>query len=186
MPGCDISGVVEAVGHNVTRFAVGDKIASIVSGAVTTNGAYAEYVLVEEGLALKIPDGIPSEEASALGVAVNTASLVFYSDKGLGFKVPSSAAEKLEGNPFVSLSLHANGSFSLFIDLGSWRKQRNWNHGYSGMSKFSKCESLLTDSRLRSISVHAQLHSALQRTLLWLNPTVLKKPSIMLEVACRL
>ena len=52
---CNVGEVVE-VGKNVTTFKVGDRVAS--------NGPHAEYVLVPENLAARIPDNVSDEEAS--------------------------------------------------------------------------------------------------------------------------
>ncbi len=65
--GVDLSGVVEAVGEGVTRFAPGDEV---FGGAPA---AFAEYVRAREaGLVLK-PRGLSFEQAAAVGVAGRTA-----------------------------------------------------------------------------------------------------------------
>jgi NADPH:quinone reductase-like Zn-dependent oxidoreductase len=66
--GVDFSGVIEAVGKDVTRFKPGDA----VFGA--RGGAFGEYVLVAESrnLALK-PDNISFEQAAAVPIAAITA-----------------------------------------------------------------------------------------------------------------
>lgn len=66
--GVDFSGVVEAVGEQVTRFKPGDE----VFGGKT--GAFAEYLTVHEdrGLALK-PASVTFEQAAAVPIAALTA-----------------------------------------------------------------------------------------------------------------
>lgn len=44
VPGMDLAGVIEAVGHDVTRFQPGDEVFGIGIGA----GAYAQYARVPE------------------------------------------------------------------------------------------------------------------------------------------
>lgn len=65
--GQNMAGVVEAVGTNVTRFAVGDEVFG------SSKGAFAEYaVTTSEALAPK-PTNLTFEQASALGVSAFTA-----------------------------------------------------------------------------------------------------------------
>jgi NADPH:quinone reductase-like Zn-dependent oxidoreductase len=46
IPGSDVSGVVEEVGGNVTRFKTNDEVFALLNPA--KGGAYAEYVVVRE------------------------------------------------------------------------------------------------------------------------------------------
>jgi NADPH:quinone reductase-like Zn-dependent oxidoreductase len=74
--GVDFAGVVEAVGPDVTRFEIGDR----VFGGV--DGAFAEYVLASEDRTIAgIPDGVSFEHAAALPIAAVTA-LQALRDKG--------------------------------------------------------------------------------------------------------
>jgi len=74
--GVDFSGVVEAVGENVTRFVPGD---AVFGGA---NGAFAEYVIIAEDRAVAPkPDGIGFDEAAGVPIAALTA-LQAVRDKG--------------------------------------------------------------------------------------------------------
>jgi NADPH:quinone reductase-like Zn-dependent oxidoreductase len=67
VPGLDLSGTVEAIGPDVTRFQVGDEVFGI------GRGAYADLVAVPEAkLALK-PRNLSFEGAAALGVSGSTA-----------------------------------------------------------------------------------------------------------------
>lgn len=59
--GMEGAGVVEAVGEGVTRFKVGDAIAS-ASGPI---GAYAEYHAVSAERAIRLPEGIDARIAAA-------------------------------------------------------------------------------------------------------------------------
>ncbi|MEO1493082.1 MAG: NAD(P)H-quinone oxidoreductase [Pseudomonadota bacterium] len=59
--GLEVSGTVTAVGENVTRWAVGDKICALTNG-----GGYAEYVAIEAGHCLPIPDGVDPVDAAGL------------------------------------------------------------------------------------------------------------------------
>lgn len=61
IPGMEVAGVVSAVGDGVTRFKVGDRVAS-----VSSLGAYAEKVGAHEATVMKLPDGVSAEDACAL------------------------------------------------------------------------------------------------------------------------
>ncbi|QWA12094.1 NAD(P)H-quinone oxidoreductase [Sodalis ligni] len=61
IPGLEIAGEVVAVGPDVSRFAVGDKVCALIAG-----GGYAEYCVVHETNALPIPRGFSLLQAAAL------------------------------------------------------------------------------------------------------------------------
>jgi NADPH:quinone reductase len=59
--GLEASGVVQAVGAQVTQWRVGDRVCALTNG-----GAYAEYVCAAEGQVLPIPEGLSFLQAAAL------------------------------------------------------------------------------------------------------------------------
>jgi NADPH:quinone reductase len=59
--GLEASGVVQAVGAQVTQWKVGDRVCALTNG-----GAYAEYVCAAEGQVLPIPEGLSFLQAAAL------------------------------------------------------------------------------------------------------------------------
>ena len=68
IPGNEFSGVVEAVGDDVTRFRVGDSVFGVAWG-VAFAGANAEYLCMpEDGMITARPDGLTDAEAAALPV----------------------------------------------------------------------------------------------------------------------
>ncbi|MBT8395346.1 MAG: NAD(P)H-quinone oxidoreductase [Gemmatimonadetes bacterium] len=68
IPGLEYSGVVEEVGPNVTLWKVGDRVMGILGG-----GGYAEFVVVHERTAVKIPAGVETVEAGAIPEVFMTA-----------------------------------------------------------------------------------------------------------------
>jgi putative PIG3 family NAD(P)H quinone oxidoreductase len=66
--GLEYSGVVEAVGERVHRWAEGDRVMGLVSG-----GGYAEAVVVHEDEAVAIPPGVDTSDGAALPEAFLTA-----------------------------------------------------------------------------------------------------------------
>ena len=59
--GLELSGVIVAVGANVSRWRVGDRVTALVAG-----GGYAEFVAVPAPQCLPVPRGLSMEEAAAL------------------------------------------------------------------------------------------------------------------------
>ena len=60
IPGGEAAGVVEAVGEGVSRFRVGDRVAS-----ASIAGAYADYSVVAADRAVAIPAGVDARTAAA-------------------------------------------------------------------------------------------------------------------------
>nr|WP_217920489.1 zinc-binding dehydrogenase [Halolamina sp. CBA1230] len=70
--GCDVSGVVDAVGDDVQRFEAGDEVYGMPGGA-GRQGALAEYVVGDAGTFANAPESIPLSDAAALPVVALTA-----------------------------------------------------------------------------------------------------------------
>ncbi|MFF9901983.1 NADP-dependent oxidoreductase [Streptomyces olivaceus] len=69
--GSELSGVVEAVGAGVTRFAAGDRVFARVDK--TKLGAYAPYAVLDEALVAKMPESLDFTDAAGLPLAGLTA-----------------------------------------------------------------------------------------------------------------
>jgi NADPH:quinone reductase-like Zn-dependent oxidoreductase len=80
--GCDFAGVVVELGSAVTRaFKVGDRVWGSVHGnnrLEPDNGAFAEYLVADSTLVMKIPADASFEEAATGGVAVTTVGQGLY------------------------------------------------------------------------------------------------------------
>jgi len=61
IPGLEIAGTITAIGADVTRWKVGDKVCALVIG-----GGYAEYCNAPEGQCLPIPENLSFIEAASL------------------------------------------------------------------------------------------------------------------------
>lgn len=61
IPGLEVSGIIAAIGDEVTRWKIGDKVCALVIG-----GGYAEYCVAPEGQCLPIPNNITFMEAASL------------------------------------------------------------------------------------------------------------------------
>ena len=67
VPGLEVGGIVEKTGINVHEWKTGDKVCALVSG-----GGYAEYVKVNAGQCLPVPDDFSFEQAAGLPETVFT------------------------------------------------------------------------------------------------------------------
>lgn len=61
LPGLEASGTVVALGPNVNRWKIGDKVCALLPG-----GGYAEYAVTHEAHALPVPAGMALREAACL------------------------------------------------------------------------------------------------------------------------
>ena len=59
--GLELAGIVEALGPGAGRFRIGDRVMALVH-----SGAYAEWAVVDEAVALPVPEGLPAVEAGAI------------------------------------------------------------------------------------------------------------------------
>lgn len=91
VPGLEFAGVVEEVGTGVTRWRAGDRVMGIVGG-----GGYAERVVVDERVAVAVPQEMPWSMAGAIPEVYMTA-----------FDAVSRQAELKRGE---TLLVHAVGS----------------------------------------------------------------------------
>ncbi len=74
--GWDASGVVQAVGPEVTLFKVGDPV--YYAGDLTRSGSYAQYQLVDERIVGHKPTSLSHAEATALPLTTITAYEAFF------------------------------------------------------------------------------------------------------------
>jgi len=73
--GCDVAGVIEKIGPQVTRFKVGDKVWGSNQGLSGRQGTFSEFALVEECWLYPKPDSVSFEEAAAISLVGITAHL---------------------------------------------------------------------------------------------------------------
>jgi NADPH:quinone reductase len=71
-PGSEVAGVIDAVGEDVTGFAVGDRVQASASG-----GSYTEYSIAQAAKTFKIPAAMSYEEAAAMLVIYQTSYFTF-------------------------------------------------------------------------------------------------------------
>lgn len=79
--GWDASGIVEAVGSDVTLFKPGDKV--WYAGDITRSGSNAEFQLADERIVGHMPGSLSYAEASALPLTTITAYEAFFDRLGI-------------------------------------------------------------------------------------------------------
>ncbi len=79
IPGLEYAGVVESLGDGVRSWKVGDRAMGLVGG-----GGYAEYVVVPEREAIRVPEAMSFEEAGAVPEVFITAHDALFTQLGLG------------------------------------------------------------------------------------------------------
>ncbi|GAA4114206.1 NAD(P)H-quinone oxidoreductase [Knoellia locipacati] len=67
IPGLEVSGVIDAVGDDVSGWVVGDQVCALLVG-----GGYAEQVTVPAGQVLPVPQGVDLVDAAALPEVTST------------------------------------------------------------------------------------------------------------------
>ncbi len=78
IPGLEYAGVVESLGDGVRSWKVGDRAMGLVGG-----GGYAEYVVVPEREAIRVPEAMSFEEAGAVPEVFITAHDALFTQLGL-------------------------------------------------------------------------------------------------------
>lgn len=81
--GCDIAGVVEAVGTNADQFKIGDRVWGSNQGLFGRQGSFAEFCAIDEQWLYPIPNVISSESAAAGALTGITAHLGLFLHGGL-------------------------------------------------------------------------------------------------------
>lgn len=81
--GCDLAGVVEAVGPDVTRFEPGDRVWGSNQGLLGRQGTFAEYASVDECWLYPTPPKVTDEQAAAIALVGLTAHLGLVRDARL-------------------------------------------------------------------------------------------------------
>ena len=78
IPGCDLAGVVDAVGDTTTRFKVGDRVWGSNQGLLGRQGTFAELCCVGEHWLYLTPESVSDEQAAAAALVGITAHLGLF------------------------------------------------------------------------------------------------------------
>lgn len=81
VPGLEVSGTIEKVGSQVSKFKINDRVIALLPG-----GGYSEYVKVDQNLVIKFPDEISFVEAASI---LEVYSTVYYNLVKIGHLSPA-------------------------------------------------------------------------------------------------
>jgi NADPH:quinone reductase len=81
--GCDLAGVVDAVGPDVARLKVGDRVWGSNQGLLGRQGTFAQFAAVEEQWLYPLPEEVSFEDAAAIALVGITAHLGLFRDAQL-------------------------------------------------------------------------------------------------------
>jgi NADPH2:quinone reductase len=81
--GCDVAGTIEAVGPQVKRFKVGDRVWGSNQGLMGRQGTFAEYCAADEQWLYPTPHTVTDEEAAACALVGITAHLGLFREAKL-------------------------------------------------------------------------------------------------------
>lgn len=81
--GCDLAGVVDAVGPDVKRLKVGDRVWGSNQGLLGRQGTFAQFAAVDEQWLYNLPEEVSYEDAAAIALVGITAHLGLFRDANL-------------------------------------------------------------------------------------------------------
>ncbi|TFK82276.1 GroES-like protein [Polyporus arcularius HHB13444] len=150
--GSDISGVVEQIGAEVTKFAKGDRVLFQGWFSDTKHAGFQQYTLVDAELAAKIPDNISFDQASSVPVALVAVILPNFNHnlaaKTANFTAPweEGGQTKYAGKPaFIVGGSSSVGQYAIQVAK------------YSGYSPINTTASLHNEALLKSLGANAVL-----------------------------
>ncbi|MCK9374656.1 MAG: NADP-dependent oxidoreductase [Syntrophobacterales bacterium] len=122
IPGWDVSGVVEAVGPEVTAFKTGEAVYGMLD--FNRQGAYAEYVAARTGELARKPRSIDHIQAAAVPLAALTAWQALFEVAGLA--------------PWHTVLIHAaaGGVGHFAVQLAKWKGAKVIGTASAGNASF--------------------------------------------------
>jgi NADPH:quinone reductase-like Zn-dependent oxidoreductase len=96
--GSDGAGTIVAVGSNVTRFSVGDRV--FFQGIIGDydSSTFQQYCKMPAALVSATPDNISDVEAAGISLATMAVATAFYDKTGYGLKAPWETDGKMAGS----------------------------------------------------------------------------------------
>ena len=167
IPGTGLSGVIEAIGKDITDYKIGDEV---FGESVATFGTYAEYLCIQPDVILPLPSALSYAEAAPIcdGAVTSLNFLKNLGDIQPGHTVLINGASGSLGTAAVQLAKHfgatvtgvcSTGNLDLVKFLGAdevidytttdfTQSANTYDIIYDtvGKSSFSQCKSALTEN----------------------------------------
>jgi NADPH:quinone reductase-like Zn-dependent oxidoreductase len=123
--GYDSAGIVDAVGKDVTGFAVGDIVSTIPAFSLNKYSTYGEVILAPDHAVVKHPESLSFVEAASVWMMFLTAygALIFDAQVKAGDYVILPAASSSVGLAAIQLAKHA-GATPIALTRTSDKKKR--------------------------------------------------------------
>lgn len=104
--GSDVAGQVVAVGSDVTRFHVGQRVFGLATGTdrgrdPLREGAFQEYTVLLERLASPTPDDLSDDQAAVFPLGLSTAACALFQPAHLGLRMPTGTVPSTLGGVVV-------------------------------------------------------------------------------------
>lgn len=116
--GREFSGIVSAIGNEVTDFKIGDSV-FCGSGSMGSNGTYAEYICVPAAIVMHLPDNVSLEHAAGIpSVGLTALQSINRMNAGLNDTIFITGAAGGVGNMLIKLLL-AKGYQNLVVTAGN-------------------------------------------------------------------
>jgi len=119
IPGKELSGVVSAVGPDVSNYRIGDHVMALVE-----YGAFCERIAVPIALSFRVPDWVPLDSAAGIGIAYQTAHFALHHRGGVrrGESVMVTAANGSVGLATIQLAKAADAVVIAIVSSESKRQ----------------------------------------------------------------
>jgi NADPH:quinone reductase-like Zn-dependent oxidoreductase len=123
--GYEAAGIVDAVGKDVTDFALGDAVSTIPAFSLNKYSTYGDVILVPDHAAVKHPESLSFVEAASVWMMFITAygALIIDADVTKGDFVIISAASSSVGLAAIQIANHA-GAIPIALTRTSDKKKR--------------------------------------------------------------
>ena len=102
--GQDVAGIVAAIGPNVTRFKIGDRVLGHGVGFATKQHqhmGFQAYTVVQTNMACEIPDNVTFEQAAVIPLGCSTACSGLFQEDFLNLQLPTEPKMKDTGKTLL-------------------------------------------------------------------------------------
>jgi NADPH:quinone reductase-like Zn-dependent oxidoreductase len=102
--GQDVAGVVSAIGPNVTRFKIGDRVVGhglVFATKQPQHAGFQAYTVVQTNMASEIPDDVTFEQAAVIPLGCSTAACGLFQEEFLNLQLPTEPKRKDTGKTLL-------------------------------------------------------------------------------------